>query len=141
MRRCVERGEESELIFLGFHSAMLQVWRGNFAEAELVADDTMERALQLDGDLPLFIALDDQVDERLPTPAGSTRFVATPQMRLRRLERCGSRRLAEWPITNLAFLEVSLGNYEAALRTLAPLLANLELNAAIDRDHRRLVHS
>ena len=43
--------------FVGFHSCLLQVWRGNFAEAELVAEDTMERALQLGGDLPLFIAL------------------------------------------------------------------------------------
>ena len=38
-------------------------------------------------------------------------------------QRCGARMLAEWPITILGFLEVSLGNYEAALTTLQPLLS------------------
>ena len=55
--RClIDRGEERELIFMGFHSALLQVWRGNLVEAELVAEDVMERAVQLGGDLPLFVA-------------------------------------------------------------------------------------
>ena len=124
--RCVERGEESELIFLGFHSAILQVWRGNFAEAELVADDTMELALQLDGDLPLFIAL--TIKSMNGAYAGRVDEVRRDSAdALAAAERCGSRRLSEWPITSLAFLEVSLGNYEAALGTLAPLLTILEL--------------
>ena len=124
--RCVERGEESELIFLGFHSAILQVWRGNFAEAELVADDTMELALQLDGDLPLFIAL--TIKSMNGAYAGRVDEVRRDSAdALAAAERCGSRRLSEWPITSLGFLEVSLGNYEAALGTLAPLLTILEL--------------
>ena len=124
--RCVERGEESELIFLGFHSAILQVWRGNLAEAELVADDTMELALQLDGDLPLFIAL--TIKSMNGAYAGRVDEVRRDAVdALAAAERCGSRRLSEWPITSLAFLEVSLGNYEAALGTLAPLLTILEL--------------
>jgi DNA-binding CsgD family transcriptional regulator len=40
-------------------------------------------------------------------------------------ERSSSQRLAEWPVTNLGFLEVSLGHYEQALATLEPLLATL----------------
>jgi DNA-binding CsgD family transcriptional regulator len=36
--------------------------------------------------------------------------------------RCSSRRLAEWSVTNLGFLEVSLGRYAEALSTLAPLV-------------------
>lgn len=123
--RCGERGEESELIFLGFHSSILQVWRGNFAEAELVADETMELALQLNGDLPLFIAL--TIRAMNGAYAGRVddvrRDVADA---LAAAQRCGSRRLSEWAITSLGFLEVSLGNYEAALSTLAPLLAVLE---------------
>jgi DNA-binding NarL/FixJ family response regulator len=120
--RCLERGEESELIFVGFHSALLQVWRGNLAEAELVAEDTMELALQLNGDLPLFIALTiramngayaGRVDEVRRDAADA----------LAAAQRCGSHRLSEWPITSLGFLEVSLGRYEEALRTLAPLLS------------------
>jgi DNA-binding CsgD family transcriptional regulator len=40
--------------------------------------------------------------------------------------RCGSSLLAEWPITIIGFLEVSLGNHQEALRTLQPMLAMLD---------------
>jgi DNA-binding CsgD family transcriptional regulator len=124
-KRCIERGEESELIFVGFHSALLQVWRGNFAEAELVAEDTMERALQLNGDLPLFIAL--TVRAMIGAYAGLADQVRRDTAdALAAAQRCDSHRLAEWPVNNLGFLEVSLGNYEAALHTLAPLMAMLD---------------
>ena len=139
-KRCIERGEESELIFVGFHSALLQVWRGNLAEAELVSDDSMERALQLGGDLPLFIAL--TVRSMIGAYAGRVDQVRRDTAEaIAAGQRCASHRLGEWPITNLAFLEVSLGNYEAALRTLAPLHCQSRQDAAIDGDYRRNVHS
>jgi DNA-binding CsgD family transcriptional regulator len=123
--RCLERGEERELIFVGFHSVLLQVWRGNLAEAELVAEDTMELALQLNGDLPLFIAL--TIRATIGAYAGRVEEVRRDAAdALAAAKRCGSRRLSEWAIASLGFAEVSLGNYEAALRTLAPLLAVLE---------------
>jgi len=123
--RSTERGEESELIFLGFHTSLLHVWRGNLPEVDLLAEDLMERALQLNGDLPLFIAL------TVRSTAGAylgrvdevRRDVADA---LAASERCSSHRLAEWPMTNLGFLEVSLGNYDAALKALTPLIAKLE---------------
>jgi ATP/maltotriose-dependent transcriptional regulator MalT len=121
-RRCIERGEDSELIFVGFQMVLLQVWRGNLAEAELVAEDTMERALQLNGDLPLFIAL--TVRAMIGAYAGRADPVRRDSAEAMAAgQRCASQRLGEWPITNLAFLEVSLGNYEAALQTLEPLLS------------------
>lgn len=40
--------------------------------------------------------------------------------------RCGAHILAVWPITALAFLELSLENHEAALTTLKPLLRQLD---------------
>jgi DNA-binding CsgD family transcriptional regulator len=40
--------------------------------------------------------------------------------------RCGSHRLSEWAIASLGFVEVSLGNYDAALSTFAPLLSVLD---------------
>jgi ATP/maltotriose-dependent transcriptional regulator MalT len=124
-KRCIDRGEESELVFVSFHLCLLQVWRGSLAEAELVADDSMERASQLGGDLPLFIALTNRaMVGAYAGRADQVRRDAAEAMAAS--QRCDSHRLAEWLITNLAFLEVSLGNYEAALRTLAPLLSNLE---------------
>ncbi|HYJ10502.1 MAG TPA: AAA family ATPase, partial [Polyangiaceae bacterium] len=123
--RCLERGEERELIFVGFHSALLQVWRGNLAEAELVAEDTMELALQLNGDLPLFIAL--TIRATTGAYAGRVEEVRRDAAdALAAAARCGSRRLSEWAITSLGFAEHSLGDHEAVLRTLAPLLAMVE---------------
>jgi ATP/maltotriose-dependent transcriptional regulator MalT len=124
-RRCIERGEENELVFVAFHSGLLEIWRGNFTDATLVADDAMERALQLNGDLPLFVALTiraalaayaGRVDE---ARADATNAVAAGQ-------RSHSETLAEWPVTVLSFLDVSLGNYQAALTTLEPLLSKLD---------------
>ena len=37
-------------------------------------------------------------------------------------QRCGSMRMGNWPVTLRAFLEVSCGNYQAALDAVAPLL-------------------
>jgi DNA-binding CsgD family transcriptional regulator len=42
-------------------------------------------------------------------------------------QRCGSRRLAEWPATIAGFVEVSSGDYQAALCALEPLLPMVEL--------------
>lgn len=124
-RRCFERGEENELVFVAFHGGLIEIWRGNFTDATLVAEDSMERALQLHGDLPLFVALTiratlaayaGRVDE---ARADATKAFAVGQ-------RSHSETLAEWPIMVLGFLDVSLGNYRAALTTLEPLLSKLD---------------
>lgn len=122
---CNDRGEDSELIFLGFHTALLGIWRGHLAEAERVADETMELARQLGGDLPLFIALTAKAMHGAYTGLVDEvrRDIADA---LAAASRCGSHRLSEWPITTLGFLEVSQANYPAALLTLAPLLAAAE---------------
>ena len=44
------------------------------------------------------------------------------------MQRCGAHMLEGWPIAVAGFLEVSLGNYEAALATLEPLISNLRKN-------------
>lgn len=123
-QRCMDSGEDSELIFLGFHAALLQVWRGDFSEAERIADATTELARQLDGDLPLFVAL--TVKAMHGSYAGRVDAVRRDVAdALAAAQRCGSQRLSEWPITTLGFLEVSLGNHAAALQALAPLLTAL----------------
>ena len=55
-RRCSERGEEGDLVFIGFNDMMIEIWRGNFAEAALFMEDVWERALALDGVFPRFMA-------------------------------------------------------------------------------------
>ena len=52
----MEKGEEGEYVFIAQHVVMSAIWRGDFVEASLVAEDAMERARQLGGDTPLFLA-------------------------------------------------------------------------------------
>ena len=52
-RRCLERGQESDLMFLAFHAVIVECWRGDLVGAGLLADDTMERALQLGTDVSI----------------------------------------------------------------------------------------
>jgi len=40
-----------------FHSALTEIWRGDFAAAKLIGEDAMQRARQLGGDLPMSVAL------------------------------------------------------------------------------------
>jgi DNA-binding CsgD family transcriptional regulator len=124
-RRCIERGEENELIFVAVHGVLIEIWRGNFADAGLLAEDTVERATQLGGDVPLFVAM--TIRAALATYAGRTddarRDTATA---LEACMRCGANLLVVWTFTTLGFLELSLGNYEATLEAVAPLLARLD---------------
>lgn len=124
-RRCIEQGEESELTFIAFHTVLIEIWRGNFSDATLLAEDALERARQLNGDLPLCVAL--TVRAAVAAYAGEEHEARRDiSDALAASQRCGSYRLAEWPVTVLGFLDVSLGNYPAALTTLEPLLAHLE---------------
>ena len=127
-KRCIEHGEESELIFFAFHSVLLEIWRANFSEAAVIAEDAMERALLLHGDFPRGAALTlraalaayagRQHDAR--RDANEARAASTP---------LGSFVLTAWSTTVLGFLEVSLGNYDAALKVLEPLLSTLDTAA------------
>ena len=120
-RDYMERGEEGELMFVGFHMVIQAVWRGDFTEAALVADDAMERAVQLGGDFPTFIGL---------TARATVAAYAGDEVVARRDiaealpagQRSNAHTLMQWTVDVLGFLEVSLGNYEAALTTLEPRL-------------------
>lgn len=124
-RHYLEHGEESELVFVDFNAGLLEIWRGDFTEANLVADNLMERALQLGGDLPMCVGL--TVRAALAAYAGrvdQARTDATDALAAAR--RSNSQALSEWPVTVLGFLDVSLGNYQTALTTLRPQVARLD---------------
>jgi DNA-binding CsgD family transcriptional regulator len=126
-QRYLERGAESELMIGTFHSALAEIWRGDFAEASLIGDDAMKRAHHIGGDLPMSVALMIQAavaayagDEHAARRAAAEALAA--------MGRCDSPALvAVWPATTLGFLEVSLGNHAAALDILQPLLRAFEL--------------
>ncbi|MDT5283721.1 MAG: hypothetical protein QOJ20_4916 [Mycobacterium sp.] len=124
-RRCIEKGEEGELVFLAQHVVLGSIWRGDFGEAALVAEDMLDRARQLGGDTPLFLALG--LRAKLAVYAGreaDARSAAQEALEISR--RTGSFRLAERIVASLGFLEVSLGRYEAAVTTLQPLVTKFD---------------
>ena len=112
-------------MFVAVHSVLVEIWRGNFTGATRIAEDTMELALQLGGDVPLFVAM--TIRAALAAFAGREDQARRDTMEaLAASQRCGANLLVVWTITTLGFLEVSLGNYDAALTALAPLLSSLE---------------
>jgi len=121
-RRCLERGEESDLMFTAFHTVVVEAWRGNLAGARLIAEDTLERALHLGTDLPLAVALSTQAN--VAAYAGQVdeaRQAARQALEI--FERGSCLAVTVWPMVTLGFLDVSLADYEAAAATLGPLAA------------------
>ncbi len=125
-RRCIEHGQDGELMLVAFQGTLVEIWRGRFAEASLIAEDTMELAQQLGGDLPLSVALTCRALLAAYMGRVQDARAAVDEARAAN-QRCGSIRLGEWPATALGFLEVSLGDYPAALDALSPLLARVEM--------------
>lgn len=125
-RRAIERGQESELMMFAFHGGLNEIWLGNFADCALIAEDVMERAVQIGGVLPLVLA--PMLQSALAAYAGQE-FEARRDAKeaLAICQRCDSPFLVTvWPTTTLGFLDVSLGNYKAALDTLEPWLRAVE---------------
>jgi ATP/maltotriose-dependent transcriptional regulator MalT len=124
-RRLIERGAENLMIFVSFHSALIEIWCGNFADAGQIADDTMERAEQLGGDHMLAIAQTVRAEVAAYSGReGEARAYAHAALEAAR--RCEAPRLSARPMGILGFLEVSLGNYAEALTALAPLIAEFD---------------
>jgi DNA-binding CsgD family transcriptional regulator len=121
-QRCAEKGEEGEYVFIAQHVVLSSMWAGDFVNANLVAEDAAERARQLSGGTPLFLALSMRAP--LAVFAGQealARRIIADGLEIGR--RTGTFRLGERLLGALAFLEVSLGNYGEAVDALAPLLS------------------
>ena len=116
-RRCIERGTDSDMMFVAVHNTLIDIWRGAMAEAAEVAEDAMERAQQLGGDHPLAIAgiVRAAVAAHTGREADARAYASAA---LERARRCGSPGIEDWPMMILGFLEVSLGNHAAALTAL-----------------------
>jgi DNA-binding CsgD family transcriptional regulator len=120
--RCMEKGEEGEYVFIAQHVVMSSMWAGDFVNANLVAEDAAERARQLAGSTPMFLAH----SMRAPLAVFAGQEAEARRTIVEALEivgRTGTFRLGERLLASLAFLEVSLGNYAGAVAAVAPMLA------------------
>jgi DNA-binding CsgD family transcriptional regulator len=123
-QRRIENGEESESVFMSYHRAMVEIWSGDFAEAHRITEEAMDRAAHLDGDVHLFSIV--AIRSSLAAYAGRVGEARRDaRVALDASDRSEGRELAGWMITNLGFLETSLGNYEAALVVLRPVIDGL----------------
>jgi DNA-binding NarL/FixJ family response regulator len=120
--RCMENGEEGEYVFMAQHVVMSSLWRGDVVKADLVAQDAMEHARQLGGNTPMFLAnsLRAQVAAFTGEEADARRAI-NEALEIGR--RTGTFRLADRVLATLAFLDLSLGNHEAALAAARPMLS------------------
>jgi hypothetical protein len=118
--RCVERGNENDLMAVTSLMLLVEVWRGDLGEANHLADEAMQRAEQGGGTMGFALTMRAMVavyqgrehDARADVQAAID--VALLQQ---------SPRLMEWPLRTLGFLEVSLGNYAEAVSALDPCSA------------------
>jgi DNA-binding CsgD family transcriptional regulator len=109
-RGCLDRGEESDLMFTAFHLVVVECWRGHLADARLIAEDTLERALHLGTDLPLAIALSTQASVAAYTgQPDQARQAARKALDIFMRGSCLA--VTVWPMVTLGFLDVSLGDY------------------------------
>ena len=117
--RCVERGAENDMMAVNGYCTLIEMWRGNYAEAARLAEDTMQRAEQSGGSRTIALTVRAAVKAYI----GQEREARADANAATAIAReCGVPRLAEWPTMTIGFLEVSLGNYAQALTALQPML-------------------
>lgn len=120
----IDNGEESESVFISYHRAMVEIWSGDFTAADRIANQMVDRAAHLDGDVHLFSAM--AIRSALHAYAGMFEEARrTAQLALDASNRSEGRELRTSLLASIGFLEVSLGNYEAALTALQPVVDNL----------------
>ena len=124
-RQSLDRGEEHELAILDFHCFLMALWRGDLADAGLLAEDAIERANALGDPEPVCIGLTTRA--ALAAYAGHEQRARDDVAEaLVQLQLLGAPPMTRYPLAMLAFLEVSLGNYAAALSALEPVLALID---------------
>ncbi len=109
--------------------SLVEVWRGDLAEAAHLADEAMERAEQGGGTLAAALTTRAMVAAYLGREHDARADVQAALDLARRRE---SPRLMEWPLRTLGFLEVSRGNYAEAVSALQPPLREFKASPGTD---------
>ncbi|MBB3748571.1 DNA-binding CsgD family transcriptional regulator [Mycolicibacterium sp. BK634] len=121
VRRCAERGSEVDMIWAAEQLTMIDIGRGRYLDAQQTATEALDRARQLDAQLPLIsahtavasaAAYQGDVDVTL---AAASRAIETATA-------AGLSYLVRPALMSVAFAQVSAGDYAAALHSMKPLL-------------------
>ncbi|MDT5326238.1 MAG: hypothetical protein QOF25_3390 [Mycobacterium sp.] len=122
--RCLERGADRNMMAVTGYSALIELWGGNFAKAAALADQAVDRAQQLGSGSVDVIGL--SIRAAVYAHAGrEPEALADADAALRAAEACGAPRMGEWPLMAKGFAELSLGRYDDAVNTFAPLVSRL----------------
>jgi DNA-binding CsgD family transcriptional regulator len=120
-RICVDRGHESDMLLIAVQMFIAELWRGNLPAAEAIARENTDRARMLDGEIPrctelamrcTLAAHTGRIDE---ARASGHEVIAASV-------RCGMEGLAIGSMAAVATVEIALGNHQAALDVVAPIL-------------------
>jgi DNA-binding CsgD family transcriptional regulator len=122
--RCVERGADRNVLVVAEYCALIEMWSGNLTEAAAMADAAVERAHQLGSGSVDVIGL--SIRAAVHAHAGhEAEALADAEAAMRAAEACGAPRMTEWPLMAKGFMEVSLGRYDDAVVTFAPMVSRL----------------
>ncbi|UMB69212.1 helix-turn-helix transcriptional regulator [Mycobacterium paraterrae] len=118
-KQMLDGGTEVDIIWAAVHLAAIDIWAGRYQDAADAAEEALERAEQMGGRFALVTAW---------TPRCAVAAYAGREAEARGLcqlaidtsYEIGAPQMAKEPRSSLAFLEVSLGNYPAALVVLKP---------------------
>lgn len=123
--RFLQSGTEIDILWAANHATMIDLWLGRYGDAGATADDAVQRAEQMGGKHMLINAWAGQAAVAAYTGhEDEARTAARSAIDAARAT--GAAFLLGPAITILGFLEVSLGNYAAALTVLEPLLASFD---------------
>ena len=125
VRFCTERGAETDVIWIASRSTMIDIWLGRYQDAAVTAAQALEHAEQIGGKQSLVEGL--TATAAVAAYTGNLDGARTAaRWAVRSAREIGADFLARAPLTTLAFLDVSCGDYAAAVATLEPLLADFD---------------
>lgn len=118
--RLLDRGADTEMLWVSLNAVMLGILRGDYTAAAADARDTVERAERLGGAHVMSIAL--TMRGAVAAYTGDDHSARTDLRTALELANSCRSPYADLASALLAFLEVSVGAYEAALAALEPML-------------------
>jgi len=124
-QQVADRGSEIGALWVDTQLTMIDVWAGNYRRAALIAEEQERRAEQMGGHHARLAALTCRAAVAAYTgQVDQARSAAIEAIRIS--NDTGGHYLAIYPTISLGFLEVSLGNYTAALDALVSVLGSFD---------------